>query len=253
VPARSTSAMRAIIRSARSPAAERSDRRPACRRIPGRTTAHSRSERVSDRPLGSRRSETTTLFVADTGNHTRPQTGSRRKLVDVRRPGQCVRRHGRCERQRRAIQQPYRNGLLSRSSPASTFSYVSDTGNNAIRRVYGDGDVEFVAGGVFGYANGTGAAAQFRSPAGMALRFSDASVFVADPGNHCIRHVTFGGVVTALRGPGHGVGKCERRSAHHGQFQWAARSGDQQRRHCALRSPTPTTFACARSPSVRAW
>jgi hypothetical protein len=79
--------------------------------------------------------------------------------------------------------------------------YVTDTGNHAIRKITPQGVVSTLAGssGVSGSANGTGAAAQFNSPYGLAVN-SAGEVFVADRGNHTIRKITPTGVVTTFAG-----------------------------------------------------
>ncbi|MGN5354480.1 NHL repeat-containing protein [Ralstonia sp. L16] len=56
-----------------------------------------------------------------------------------------------------------------------------------------------------GYANGTGSAASFRQPSGVA-RDASGNLYVADYANHVIRKIAPGGVVTTLAGtgsPGH--------------------------------------------------
>ncbi len=79
--------------------------------------------------------------------------------------------------------------------------YVADTGNNTIRKVTSKGVVTTLAGnpGVSGTANGTGTAAEFAGPYGVALDGSG-NVYVADSGNNTIRKVTSKGVVTTLAG-----------------------------------------------------
>ena len=82
--------------------------------------------------------------------------------------------------------------------------YVADSGNHAIRKVTSAGVVTTIAGsdsGVEGFANGTGTAARFRMPKGVA---TDGSfLYVADTGNHAIRKINIGsGAVTTVAGDG---------------------------------------------------
>jgi len=77
--------------------------------------------------------------------------------------------------------------------------YVADTGNHTIRKVTQAGVVTTVAGtaGSIGSTDGTGSAARFNQPNGVAVD-STGNVYVADYGNHRIRKVTPAGVVTTM-------------------------------------------------------
>jgi streptogramin lyase len=82
--------------------------------------------------------------------------------------------------------------------------YVSDCGNNTIRKVTPGGVVTTLAGlaGHAGSANGTNSAARFNGPYGVAVD-TNGTVYVADSGNSTIRKVTPVGtnwVVTTLAG-----------------------------------------------------
>ncbi len=79
--------------------------------------------------------------------------------------------------------------------------YVADTGNNTIRKVTPGGVVTTLAGlaGSSGSADGTGSAARFFYPMGVAVD-SAGNVYVADHDNCTIRKVTPGGAVTTLAG-----------------------------------------------------
>jgi len=88
-----------------------------------------------------------------------------------------------------------------------TYLYVADTYNHAIRRVTTAGAVTTIAGyaGSSGTANGSGTAARFNTPYGIAVNPSCPSagtcdLYVADDANHAIRTVTTAGVVTTLAG-----------------------------------------------------
>lgn len=82
--------------------------------------------------------------------------------------------------------------------------YVADSGNHAIRKVTSAGAVTTFAGSTSGtpdLVNGTGTAARFDTPKGIAS--DGASLFVADTGNHAIRKIVIAtGVVTTLAGNG---------------------------------------------------
>jgi streptogramin lyase len=79
--------------------------------------------------------------------------------------------------------------------------YVSDGGNNTIRKVTPSGAVTTLAGtpGGKGSADGNGAAASFNLPFGVATDGSG-DVYVADVNNNTIRKITPAGVVSTLAG-----------------------------------------------------
>ncbi len=80
--------------------------------------------------------------------------------------------------------------------------YVADKNNNAIRKISAAGVVTTLAGsssGSPGYADGTGTAARFLSPYGVAVD-SSGNVYVADYGSSTIRKITSAGAVTTLAG-----------------------------------------------------
>ncbi|MCL2760314.1 MAG: IPT/TIG domain-containing protein [Desulfuromonadales bacterium] len=80
--------------------------------------------------------------------------------------------------------------------------YVADMNNNRIRKITSAGVVSTIAGsGDLGFVNGTGTAAQFWNPTGVAVDAAG-NVYVADKGNNCIRKITPAGVVSTFAGSG---------------------------------------------------
>jgi sugar lactone lactonase YvrE len=78
--------------------------------------------------------------------------------------------------------------------------YVADTGNNAIRRLDGNGEVTTIAGGgAPGYRDGPALNAQFNGPVGIAAA-ADGRIIVADTYNDRIRAIDRDGTVRTLAG-----------------------------------------------------
>ena len=79
--------------------------------------------------------------------------------------------------------------------------FVGDNGNNRIRRVTPAGSVSTLAGsGAAGAADGSGTAATFNGPSGIALDTAG-NLYVADTSNHRIRKVVLTGITeVALKG-----------------------------------------------------
>ena len=80
--------------------------------------------------------------------------------------------------------------------------YVADNQNHRIRKITPAGEVSTFAGsGTAGFADGSGTAAQFESPFGVAVDVGG-NVYVADTYNHRIRKINPAGVVSTLAGNG---------------------------------------------------
>ncbi|OQB29317.1 MAG: Serine/threonine-protein kinase PknD [Bacteroidetes bacterium ADurb.Bin174] len=84
---------------------------------------------------------------------------------------------------------------------ASGNIYVTDGENHAIRKITPAGVVTTLAGsGTAGSADGTGAAASFNRPSGIAIG-PDGHLYISESGNHTIRKITLpDGVVTTIAG-----------------------------------------------------
>jgi sugar lactone lactonase YvrE len=88
--------------------------------------------------------------------------------------------------------------------------YVADSEGDTIRKVTPSGGVSTLAGlaAQYGSQDGTGSAARFSGPTGVAVDASG-NIFVADASNRCIRKVTPSGVVSTFAGTPGVVGSAD--------------------------------------------
>ncbi|MGF7075826.1 DUF6443 domain-containing protein [Mucilaginibacter sp. 3215] len=94
------------------------------------------------------------------------------------------------------------NQPLGATVDVSGNTYVAEGGSHLIRKITPAGVVTTFAGsGTQGFANGTGTAASFYHPVGLAADASG-NIYVADEDNNAIRKITPAGVVTTFAGSG---------------------------------------------------
>jgi sugar lactone lactonase YvrE len=88
--------------------------------------------------------------------------------------------------------------------------FVADTYNHTIRKITPAGQVSTLAGmaGVVGSADGTGSAAQFNTPCGVAVDGAG-NVYVGDSGNRTVRKITPAGLVSTLAGTAGVMGSAD--------------------------------------------
>ncbi len=146
-------------------------------------------------PVGVAADGVGNVYVADTGNHTIRKIGPGGVVTTLAGTAGAP-------------------GSADATGPAARFSYpaklvadgggnlyVADSGNQTLRMITPAGVVTTLAGaaGARGSADGTGAAARFFNPSGVAVD-GGGNVYVGDTGNHTLRKVAHGGVVTTLAG-----------------------------------------------------
>jgi sugar lactone lactonase YvrE len=136
------------------------------------------------------------VYVADTGNHT---------IRKISTAGVVTTLAG----------SPGKSGITDGAGSTARFNapwglavdiagniYVTDSGNNTIRKIAPDGMVTTLGGCAAcpaGSADGTGSAARFSNPNGIGVD-GNGNVYVADEYNNTIRKISPGGVVTTLAG-----------------------------------------------------
>ncbi len=145
--------------------------------------------------LGTTADTAGNIFVADTGNHT---------IRKINPAGEVTTVAGAAGNSGAA------DGVAGAARFYSPFGvaadragnlYIGDTWNHTIRKISPAGEVTTFAGtaGSIGSSDGTGTAARFNFPEGLALDGAD-NLYVADTGNHTIRRISALGVVTTLAG-----------------------------------------------------
>lgn len=130
--------------------------------------------------------------------------------------------------------------------------YVVDHGNDRIRMITPGGVVSYYAGsGVAGSANGTGTAAQFNDPYGIAYEASTGNLYVTETANHRVRKITSSAVVSTMAGGSQGYVDANGTSArfsdpvgvavHSGGLVYIVETGNDKVRRMAT-DATVTTF-----------
>jgi RHS repeat-associated protein len=146
-------------------------------------------------PAGLAAAASDVVYVADAGNHAIRRVDSAGVVTTVAGNGNP----GFLDGQGANAQFNNPQGV---AIDASGNLYVADSGNHGIRRIDAAGNVTTIAGdGTAGFVNGSGAAARFNNPRGIAVDAAN-KIFVADTGNHAVRRIDAGNAVTTLAGDG---------------------------------------------------
>ena len=145
-------------------------------------------------PFAVTRASSTDFYVADTYNHGIRKFTSAGVVTTL---AGSLGTTGSADGTGSAATFAYPKGIAN----DGTNLFVTDTYNHTVRQVViSTGAVTTLAGyaGTSGTADGTGNAARFSSPFGVAV--AGGSLYVADTGSHTIRKVTLAGVVSTMAG-----------------------------------------------------
>jgi DNA-binding beta-propeller fold protein YncE len=130
------------------------------------------------------------VYVTDTGNHAIRKIAPDGKVTTLAGSGTP----GFADGQGALAQF---NGPVGVAVDAQGVVYVADTYNDRIRRIAPDGSVSTLAGnGRPGFADGSGGAAQFDTPCGIAV--GKDGIYVADSRNDAVRRIDAAGTVVTL-------------------------------------------------------
>ncbi|HYI12015.1 MAG TPA: hypothetical protein VEK57_23375 [Thermoanaerobaculia bacterium] len=151
-----------------------------------------------DNPIGVATDSSGNVYVADSGNNTIRKINPAGSVTTLAGRAGVAGRSGSADGTASAARFNFPSGVATDSSGNV---YVGDSRNNTIRKVTSEGAVTTLAGlaGTAGSADGTGSAARFSNPIGVATD-SSGNVYVADFGNSTIRKITPARAVTTLAG-----------------------------------------------------
>ena len=150
------------------------------------------SARFND-PLGLAVDRSGNIYVADGGNHTVRKVTPDGVVTTLAGSAQ---NSGTTDGIGGAARFHYPDGLILDGAGNLV---VADAFNSLIRRITPAGVVTTIAGGGYGSADGPGATALFKAPAGLAAD-TLGNVYVADSANSIIRRVARSGTVSTMAG-----------------------------------------------------